>query len=312
MSPPDRIKFLKRAACRPNSEDGAVLLEFALISFVLYLLIAALTSMGGLIQASQVAQDVARLAARELSLTPLPATMTFEQALDATSSQLFDPNQLVVDLEAVRNDPSTGTIDAYFAQLPLVNRALRPVFVFDQLPDPGSPNTIRRVLRFPGAPLLSPNPTVFNAGWTVGVPTVTTREADGEVLRWLPVVEEIRPNPNDPTSGPFSALSAGTDRGLVALRVNIPATAAGFASYDAPNEWPPAPNAGTPHAAGSFTSEPGSSPPFGIIPGTWPNAGPQVLGGEAGLGVVGSLGQPVRPFRKVFLGQALFRREVYL
>lgn len=286
---------------RTDSERGAVMVEFAVVALALYFLIAALLSFGTMIQAGQVAQDVARLAARELALTPLPATATFEQALDATSDTIFDPNQLVVDLDAVT---AAGLgLDEYFATLPLVNRALRPVFVFDQVAGV-------RVLRFPGAVLLSPTPTAFNAGLTVGVPQVVDRLAGGgEQIRWLPVVEEIRPDATDPTSGPFSAAATGSDRGLVALRVNIPSTASALASYDAPTTWPPAPNAGAPHQVGAVTSAPGSAPPFGTpFAGA---VGDGVLGGEQGLGEMGALGVAVRPFRRVFVGQSLFRREVY-
>jgi len=286
---------------RTDSERGAVMVEFAVIALALYFLIAALLSFGTMIQAGQVAQDVARLAARELALTPLPATATFEQALDATSDTIFDPNQLVVDLDAVT---AAGLgLDEYFATLPLVNRALRPVFVFDQVAGV-------RVLRFPGAVLLSPTPTAFNAGLTVGVPQVVDRLAGGgEQIRWLPVVEEIRPDATDPSSGPFSAAATGSDRGLVALRVNIPSTASALASYDAPTTWPPAPNAGAPHQVGALTSAPGSAPPFGTpFAGA---VGDGILGGEQGLGEMGALGVAVRPFRRVFVGQSLFRREVY-
>ncbi|MFK7742149.1 MAG: TadE/TadG family type IV pilus assembly protein [Planctomycetota bacterium] len=284
-------------------ERGAVLVEFAVVSLVLYLLLAALLSFGTMIQAAQVAQDVARLAARELALTPLPATLTFEQALAATDDRIFDPNQLVVDLEAVTE--AGLELEEHFATMPLVNRALRPVFVFDQVAG-------RRVLRFPGAVLISPQPTVFNAGLTVGVPQVVARAAGGgETVRWLPVVEEIRPDASNPASGPFSAAAAGADRGMVALRVNIPSTASALASYDAPSTWPPAPNAGQPHLAGPVTSAPGSAPPFGTPFPTAVSEGVGVLGGEQGLGEMGSLGVVVRPFRRVFVGQALFRREVY-
>lgn len=288
-------------ARRPAPQRGAVLVEFGLISLALYLLLGALLSFGGMIQAAQVAQDVARLAARELALTPLPAALTFEEALDATSDRLFDPNQLVVDLDALASQGLS--VDDYFAGLPLVNRALRPVFVFDRVAG-------LRVLRFPGAVLLSPAPTLFNAGYTVGVPQVVQRIAGGgEQVRWLPIVEEIRPDPADPSSGSFSAAATGADRGLVALRVNIPATAAALASYPAPTAWPPEPNAGQPHLAGAVTSAPGSAPPFGSVIPEPVSAG--VLGGEQGLGEMGALGATVRPFRRVFAGQALFRREVY-
>ena len=283
-------------------ESGSVMVEFALISLVLYLLLGALHSFGTMIQAGQVAQDVARLTARELALTPLAATATFEEALDATSSTVFDPNQLVIDLDALA---ANGVeIDEYFASMPLVNRALRPVFVFDRVLE-------KRVLRFPGAVLISPEPTAFNAGLTVGVPQVVERlDGGGERIRWLPIVEEIRPNADDPLTGSFSAAATGNDRALVALRINIPATATALASYDGPTTWPPEPNAGQAHLAGPVTTVQGSAPPYGTPFAQAVSEG--VLGGEQGLGQMGALTTIVRPFRRVFIGQALFRREVFL
>lgn len=287
---------------RNQTERGAILLEFAVVALALYLLLGALLSFGTMVQAAQVAQDVARLAARELALTPLPPAITFEDALTASSDRIFDPNQLVVDLEALA---SQGTdIDKYFASMPLVNRALRPVFISDQIAG-------RRVLRFPGAVLISPQPTMFNAGLTVGVPQVIARSDAGETIRWLPIVEEIRPDATDPTSGPFSAAATSVDRGLVALRINIPSTASALASYDAPTTWPPEINAGEPHTIGTVTTEPGSAPPFGTPFATAISEGAGVIAGEQGLGEMGALGVGVRPFRRVFVGQALFRREVY-
>ena len=285
-----------------RDQRGAVVVEFALLALVLYLLLAALLSFGTLLHTAQVAQDVARLAARELALTPLPPAITFEQALEATSDRLFDPDALVVDLDALA---ASGTsIDAHFAALPIVNRALRPVYVFDRAFG-------RRLLRFPGALLASPRETATNAGLTVGVPLVVARDGGGETVRWLPIVEEIRPDPNDPSSGVFSVAATGPDRGLVALRINIPATASSLASYDAPTQWPPEPNAGEPHAALAVVSAPGSAPPYGSpFPGAV-GEGPEALAGEQGLGVRGALGRAVRPFRRVFLGQAIYRREVF-
>ncbi|MFN3240630.1 MAG: TadE/TadG family type IV pilus assembly protein [Planctomycetota bacterium] len=291
----------ERLRQRQHRQRGALMVEFAVISLLLYLLLAALLSFGTMIQAGQVAQDVARLAARELALTPLPATSTFEQALAATDDRIFDPNQLVVDLDAVAN--SGQDLDEHFAAMPLVNRALRPVFVFDRVGG-------LRLLRFPGALLRSPSRTAFNAGLTVGVPQVVARlDTGGERIRWLPVVEEIRPDAEDPASGPFSAVSGGPDRGLVALRINIPSTASALASYDGPTTWPPGANAGQPHLAGPVETEAGSVPSFGT---PFPDAvHGGVLGAEQGLGEMGALGVRVRPFRRVFVGQALFRREVY-
>jgi len=97
----------------------------------------------------------------------------------------------------------------------------------------------------------------------------------------------------------------------VALRVNIPSTASALASYDAPRDWPPAPNAGAAHAAGDVGVVPGSAPPFGILFDGPVGEGSYLLRGDQGLGEMGALGRPVRPFRRVFVGQALFRREAF-
>ena len=293
-----------RARRCSRRQHGAVVVEFALVALVLYLLLAALLSFGTMVQAAQVAQDVARLTARELALTPLPAGMTFEDALEATRDQLFDPNQLVVDLDSLAEQGVE--VEAHFATMPPVNRALRQVYIFDQVAG-------RRLLRFPGAVLSSPEPTAVNAGLTVGVPQVVARnQGGGETVRWLPVVEEVRPDLADPFGGPFSAASPGPDRGLVAVRINIPATASALAEYDGPTTWPAEPNAGNPHRAGPVTTVPGSAPSYGtVFPGAV-SQGPGVIGGEQGLGEMGALGLRVRPFRRIFIGQAFFRREVFL
>ena len=62
-------------------EGGGVLVEFALVSLVLYLMVAAGFALGRATSMSQTAQDVARLAARELALYPLAAGASFEDAL---------------------------------------------------------------------------------------------------------------------------------------------------------------------------------------------------------------------------------------
>src|SRR5438132_13243424 len=113
-------------------ERGAALVEFALVSLVLYLLLAGTIEFGRLMFAANALQDVARLAARELAVAPIRADATFDYALtcDAATdaaclvdlrARIFDPACLVVDLSdpAVAEDP-----DGYFAAMPVVNRAL--------------------------------------------------------------------------------------------------------------------------------------------------------------------------------------------
>src|SRR5918995_3063485 len=103
-----------RGPARPRRrERGAALVEFALVSLVLYLLLAGVIEFGRLMFDANALQDVARVAARELAVAPVRADATFDYALscDAASdaaclvdlkARLFDPACLVVDL----NDPA--------------------------------------------------------------------------------------------------------------------------------------------------------------------------------------------------------------
>jgi hypothetical protein len=288
------------------SQRGGVLLEFALVSLVMYLLVSATITFGAMLHTAQVAQDAARLAARELALTPLPADIAFEEALELTADRIFDPNWLVLDLDAIAT-AGLG-LDEVFAAAPLVNRALRPVLVFEQIAG-------RRLLRFPGALLQSPSPSPLNAGLTVGVPLVVSRAEDGtETVRWVPVVEELRADPVDPATGSFSAAAAGEDRGLVALRVNVPVQSAAMTSFDPIRDWPPAPNIASAHVANDpgVQTVPGSQPPYGGVLAALPapESAP-TYAGPFGLGTQYALGRAVRPYRRVISGQAIFRREVF-
>src|SRR5262249_45701491 len=136
-----------RAVVRDRAERGAALVEFALVSLVLYLLIAGTLEFGRVMFAANALQDVARAAARELAVGALRANVTFEYALscDPTSDtncladlrhRIFDPACLVVDFDdpAVASDP-----DGYFAAMPVVNRALRALMITE----PSRPNLVR-------------------------------------------------------------------------------------------------------------------------------------------------------------------------
>lgn len=292
-----------------SAAAGGVLIEFALVALVFYLLLAAVVTFGSMVHTAQVTQDVARLAARELALTPLPAGTTFDQALlDPTvQARIYDPGLLVIDLDEVE---SLGlTIDQFFAAAPIVNRALRPIYIFENVGN-------LRLLRVPGALLGAPTPTDLNAGLTVGVPLVRRGVGGAETIRWAQVLEEVRFDPLDPLTGPFSVLSTGPDRGLVALRINVPDQSSVMSSF-------------APSAAGPFESnlgnvqiaddtavivDPTSPPAPGVVDPTIHPAVPGLPGtysGTYGLGVQGAFASEVRPFRRVFSGQALYRREVF-
>jgi hypothetical protein len=172
-------------------------------------------------------------------------------------------------------------------------------------------------LHYPGAVLSLPG-----GGYTVGVPKITFNSGSGsEEMRWLPVLEEVRSDPNDPGSGPFSLASTGPERGLVALRINCPYQATTLTAYrviggqpgNAPQLTPvlandglqpanAAPQGGTPVA---IEPAPSGDPSGEANTGGF-NVGPYGLGKM----YVGA-GPPVRPFRRLISAQSLFRREVY-
>ncbi|MEO0478630.1 MAG: TadE family protein [Planctomycetota bacterium] len=293
-------------------DRGAILLEFALVSLILYLLFAATIGFGRVVQASQVAQDTARLAAREFALTPLPAASTFEDALTdpMVLSRIFDPEALVIDLDVV--DANGVTLDSVFASLPLINRSLRPAMIFDR---PVVDGVQRRLVRAPGALLRS---TSDPSRFTVGVPLVVSRDDDGvETIRWLSVVEEVRVDPTDPTTGSFSLASANPDRGVVGIRINLPVQASALTSFQ-PTPLGGEPNAGRPNLADDSAVIQLDGPRDGTLlpniePGPLPDGTPSVspYGGPFGLGSQFALATETRPYRRVVTGQAFFRREVF-
>ena len=201
---------------------GAALLEFALVSLALYFLLAATFSLGRWMAVTQSAQDAARVAAREIALYPLPAEATFEEALLSPQpvyadfrQAVYDPGFLVVDLDALA--PGTS-LDQAFENMPVVNRALRPLMIRSVV-DVGGES--RRLLHMPGMITdLAPSPS----GLTVVVPRVTARDpvTGQEKIEIAGVLEEVRP-------GAFSVLSE--DRGLVGLRLNVPFQSAFFSAY---------------------------------------------------------------------------------
>ena len=214
-------------------ERGAALVEFALVSLVLYLLLAGTIEFGRLMFDANALQDVARVAARELALAPVRANATFDYALscDATTdpdclvdlkSRIFDPACLVVDL----SDPAvSGDPDGFFAAMPVVNRALRTLMITE----PQRPN----LLRYAGALMsdssgtacsaIGPNGQAAATGLTVGIPLVETRDASGgESITWVPVLQEIRAagDAECPSRGPFSLVYIATNDDCGALQAD--------------------------------------------------------------------------------------------
>jgi hypothetical protein len=292
-NPPPRT----RRPARRRDDRGSILVEFAFIAFLMYLLIGSVVDFGRLFFTAQVAQDAARTGARELSVIPLPADMTLTQALadPAVRARVYRPEHLVIDLD---NIPGGLTLDAFFGTLPVLNQALRPLMINDVVNG-------HRLLRYPGALLTAPTPS----GYTVGVPIVEGRDANGvETIRWVPVVEEIT-NPDYPGVSPFQMNTPATmpQRGLVAVRINVPFQAAMLGGYREAAGGPGAPNPSLRIIADDAAVQEMNLAPGGLTAGS--ETGPYA--GKYGMGRFYSAAKTIRPFRKLLAAQAIFRREVF-
>lgn len=280
---------------RRRGRRGSVMIEFAFIALAFYLLFAGTLELGRMITTDQIIQNAARVGARELALVPLPATMTFQEAMARPEvvANIYDPSKLAVDASGGMPDTSGW---------PIINKMLYPVMVVDQI---GTAS----ILHFPGAVLTN------GGSYTVGVPHVVSRDAQGhETIRWLPVVEEIRANPADANSGPFSLVSTGPQKGLVALRINCPYQASTMTAFRQETDPGSGEVVNSPVLANDSSVQvlnPGEAPGQ-VVQGT-PVSG--VFAGQYGLGKFYAMGaagaEGVRPFRRLISAQAIFRREVY-
>ncbi|MCL6503341.1 MAG: pilus assembly protein [Pirellulales bacterium] len=304
-----------------------MLVEFALVALVLYLVLAATLELGRLFYSAQVLQAAADVAARELARTPLPPTVSFEEALQwedppgsgiRPARRVYDPHYLVLDLDTLGGRSSLMEL---VADLPVVNQQLFPLMVYSEYQG-------RRLLRYPGALLLDTDPSDDPpdpppAGFLVAIPVVASRDGRGvETIRWVDVVEDLQAGDEGAPPGdaldPFNLLSA--QRGLVGLRINFPFQAATMSSFDPARDGNPGdPNLSELNVADDtsvteLNSPPGTpvspEPTAGGMPGTY--GGIYGLGGQAALNSPQlAAGFPLRPFRRVLVGQALARREVF-
>ncbi len=265
------------------------------MSLVLYLLLAAVIGLGRWMAVVQSAQDAARVAAREIALFPLPPDTDFLDALDDPDFQaaVYSTDFLVVDLET--NPPGTA-LDDFFAAMPVVNRALRPLMITSTV-DVGGAD--RRLLHMPGTLM---NSATSPSGLSVMVPRVDGRDpATGAEtgITLLPVLEEVGAG----LGSPFNMTSS--ERGLVAIRLNVPYQSATLTAYlPSANLTPQGDPFNVPIQAVDLPGSPGVP-----ILGPGPDGGP--YSGAWGLGEQQALGQTVRPFRRVIAAQAIFRREVF-
>ncbi len=285
------------AAVLHCDERGGVLIEFAMIALALYLLLALLIDFGRLMFTAQAVQEAARVAARELALVPLPAATTFAAALQdpVVRATVYDPGLLVIP---VTDD---ATFQATLAALPVVNKALLPLMIHETIADV-------EYLRYPGALLTDPTSPF---GFSVGIPRVIARGAEGvETIEWTAPIEEILSNPADPSTGPFSLASTGPQQGLVAIRLNYPFQAATLVGFRQGPDGPFEPGGEAIQANdGGVTAA--NAPPGGLAPAL-PGGGIGPYAGTYGLGGQFNWAQVRRPFRKLLMAQAIFRREVML
>jgi Flp pilus assembly protein TadG len=268
-----------------------VLIEFAFIALILFLLLAVTFDFGRAVYSAQVIQQAADAGARELAHLPLPATGTDAatgtlQGILASNptvkQRVYSEDYLVVTPAMLAGQSLTD----FFADKPIINQLLLPVMITQEV---GGETWVH----YPGQLVDASTPS----GKTVVIPLVEYAGGAESLVKLVPVVEEITPDPDPnhafnpkPEWSPFNLLAQNlqpAQRGLVALRINYPWQAAGLTGFQ--NQ----PGPLVPIEASDFDGSYG------------PYAGP------AGLGAQAALGKNVRPFRRVLSGQAIYPREVF-
>lgn len=286
-------------------QHGQSLVETALVALVLYLLLAATVELGRATFGAQVLQDAARVAAREVALLPFPAESSAVAALssDGVRARVYDPSWLVVDLDQDADGDGAANgdeLDDLFGQLPPVNQQLRALYIVETVQ---LASATRRLMRYPGALLVDPRApatALATSGLTVAVPRVAYGAGGETITDWLEVLEPVQPD--------AFPLSAG---GLVALRLAYPFQAATMTGHRETNADPFDPNLDAPVLAaaaevGGVTDAAGGPP--AALAGAAEGVG--TYSGPYGLGRQYARGEDVRPFRRVQVVQAVFRREV--
>lgn len=294
---------------------GGVLAEFALVSFIVWLLLAGVLELGRALTAQQLLQHAARTIARETAQLELPADFTFEQAMQSAAfrSNVIDTRFLVIDSELLvrcgyakfGDAGHDDDLDALFATLPIGNQILRPLMI----PDEWGPI---RMIRYPGALLLRDTPPTSapdcqGSIFSVGIARVDSAAA---AVTWHPVIDEV---PSPAGVGGF-ALSAG---GWVGLEVNYPFQSAGMVAAESTGEIDPITGRETQRLidADQVLTDVGLDRLDGTPAPSAEDAG--AYAGWRGLGRLYSLpdatgmARAVRPFRRVLTANAGFRREIF-
>lgn len=317
------------SACR----KGQVLVEFPIVAFVSLLILTGILVLGFGLYSAQIVQQVADAGSMELARLPLPPEIQFPNlgtspysstspvpeagnlfADDAFKTQIFDEQFLVIDLEQVSD------LNAFFADLPVINQLLRPLMVVDRTILEG---TSRQLLRYPGAIVRNTGRNDSNnGGLTVLIPIVTSRsEAGNEVsLEWRAVIEEVRDSAG---VGHFSlsGSSQGIGPGMVSLRVNYPFQSAAAIAFQYRRRSDGSVTGNVEEVLGSdvdnipvLATDPALTPPAPyelVADPVDPTGQSSAHSGQLGLGQLQALGTQVRPYRKVLTGHAIYRRESY-
>ncbi len=299
------------------------MVEFALVTTVLLLLVGALFDFGRVFFVAQQGQRAVDFAARELALLPLPPTgISLRDALECRRAEvgdpafpqcaalagvpllpreaIFDPDWLAVSCATLAglgfDCTDEGDLDAFVSRLPVVNQMLWPLMIWDRTD--ACPGTAPCLLRYPGALFADASPA-SPTGLQVRIPVL-----DGDAIRCVPVIEPIE---DAVGTGPFPVERGG----MVSLRWNFPFQAASLLGGRAedgvlqPIDVVDLDCAGIP---GSLTEQEtlGPLPALDATPGAGPNAGP------LGLGRHLARARELRPFRRVLSTESLARRELFL
>jgi Flp pilus assembly protein TadG len=281
---------------------GQALVEFALISLALYILLATTIEMGRALHGAQALQQAADAGARELAKLRLPYNATLTDALYSTDpsyqvvrTSVFSEDYLVIDITNMSDADYTSLFD----NAPILNQQLRPLMIVELA-------GATTYLRYPGA-LLTKSGT--KSGLTVGIPLISSRASDGtETINIVPVVEEITQTGSDGTQqSSFSFVSTAPQRGLVALRINYPFQAATLSAYE------PQPLGGPTNVVPISANDGGVSVGTNTTGGSVGAGGTSIgtFAGPYGLGVQLAFGKNVRPFRQVLTARSVgYRREL--
>ncbi len=280
-----------------RSSKASMMIEFAIVSVVLYLLLASILTFGRLLFLAQTTSGAIDSAARELARTPFPAASTFEEVRDTTNAfttETYSEDFLAIVIDPWLAAPGGLTLLEYLDSLgiPSINRQLFPAMYIQRV----GADTL---LRYPGALVES---VTAPSGYSVVVPMVLSQDNNGNMsVRIVRVLEEIdtEEEPGDNTGAspdPFSILSP--ERGQVALRLNYP-----FQSVAMQGSINQAPIL----ADDSLVTivNPGSYTFVDAGEVSGPNAG------LYGLGIQLSWTTEIRPFRRVISTQSIYPREVF-